>query len=115
MITSNQLSEDNRSLIEQVRRDAVMWGILISERSSKERSPGDMAYSNKDYILNPLLSPYFSISYRKKQKCELVDMQVIDMFQPIPDKTLSKMRQDIINDRSYYKQLNLWEIGNGIV
>lgn len=112
---SNQLTEENRSLIEQIFRDAVMWGILISERSNKERNPGDMAYSNKDYILNPLLSPYFSISYRKKQKCELLDMQVIDMFQPIPDRTLSKMRQDIINNISYYKQLNLWEIGNETV
>ena len=92
-----------------------MWGILISEKSNKERNPGDMAYSNKDYILNPLLSPYFSISYRKKQKCELLDMQVIDMFQPIPDRTLSKMRQDIINNVRHYKQLNLWEIGNETV
>ena len=112
---SNQLTEEDRSIIEQVFRDAVMWGILISERSNKERSPGDMAYFNKDYILNPLLSPYFSISYRKKQKCELLDMQVIDMFQPISDRTLNKMRQDIINEIIYYKQLNLWEIGNGIV
>ena len=112
---SNQLTEKNRFLIEKIFRDAVMWGILISEKSNKERNPGDMAYSNKDYILNPLLSPYFSISYRKKQKCELLDMQVIDMFQPIPDRTLSKMRQDIINNVRHYKQLNLWEIGNETV
>ena len=59
---SNQLTEEDRSIIEQVFRDAVMWGILISERSNKERSPGDMAYFNKDYILNPLLSPYFKVN-----------------------------------------------------
>ena len=42
-------------------------------------------------------------------------MQVNDMFKTISDRTLNKMRQDIINDIIYYKQLNLWEIGNGIV
>ena len=102
-------------LIEQVFKDAVMWGILISEKSTKERGPEDMVYSNKDYILNPLLAPYFSISYRKKQKCELLDINVIEMFRQIPNKALKEMYEDIKNNISDYKQLNLWEIENGIV
>lgn len=47
-------------------RESEKWGILIIKDSTKEKSTFETGLS--EYILNPIYSPKFSISYRKGRK-----------------------------------------------
>ncbi len=48
---------------------SVTYGVFESERSTKNRSGSDVPIENEDFHLHPILTPYFNISWRKKQKC----------------------------------------------
>lgn len=66
-ITSGKkpLDFDTKELLSE----AVKWSVLYEEKSTKQKStstPDDV-----EYVLNPIYSPYFNISYRKKRKLEL--------------------------------------------
>lgn len=56
------LSENTQSLL----LEALIWSVLIEQKSTKSKS--DDTLEEKDYLLHPVLSPYFGISYRKKRK-----------------------------------------------
>jgi len=56
------ISED----ISEFLNEAVKWSILFEERPTKIKSQHDSEL--KEYILNPIYSPYFLISYRKMRK-----------------------------------------------
>ncbi|MEK0161903.1 hypothetical protein WLQ65_22625 [Pseudoalteromonas piscicida] len=45
---------------------AKMWSVLYEEKDTKNKGAGDLENSN--YFPNPIFTPYFGISYRKKRK-----------------------------------------------
>jgi hypothetical protein len=49
--------------------EALKWSILFIEKSTKDKSESSTEFN--EYILNPIYSPYFHISYRKKRKITL--------------------------------------------
>ncbi|ENU94245.1 hypothetical protein F971_00142 [Acinetobacter vivianii] len=57
--------------------EAVKWGIVYQTKATKEKDPNGFI-PFYDYVLNPIFSPHFYISYRKKRKtgftCEQVKM-----------------------------------------
>ena len=57
--------------------------------------------------MNPVLAPYFSISYRKKQKCELREDEIFHMLEPMPNTDLNKLAAKL-SDES--RQLSIWEM-----
>lgn len=49
--------------------EATKWSVLIENKATKKKSTNDADII--DYVLNPIYSPYFIISYRKMRRIEL--------------------------------------------
>ena len=64
------LSEEAKELLVQ----AKIWSVLYEEHDTKNKSNYDLAQT--DVVPNPIFSPYFGISYRKKRKLTLSAAQV---------------------------------------
>lgn len=64
------LSEEAKELLVQ----AKIWSVLYEEQDTKNKSNYDLAQT--DVVPNPIFSPYFGISYRKKRKLTLSAAQV---------------------------------------
>ena len=64
------LTEETNELI----RQAKIWSIFYEEKYTKNKSDYDLAQT--DIIPNPIFSPYFRISYRKKKKITLTSNQM---------------------------------------
>ena len=90
MLTREQTDE----LID-VLHDATVWGILIPFKATKIKNPGDIVFDGKDYMLHPILAPFFKISYRKKQKCELRDEDVYFMLKPGTRQEIDRISKEI--------------------
>jgi hypothetical protein len=64
-VTEGSLTDDDYAIL----REAVKWSVLFEEEGTKKKQ--DYQPDTSDYILAPIYSPYFHISYRKKRKIEL--------------------------------------------
>lgn len=62
---SRLLSHEELNFIEEAKKHSIL--IESSETKTKSKIGLDIV----DYLLNPIYSPYFNISYRKKRKIEL--------------------------------------------
>jgi hypothetical protein len=65
------VSEGNSSLgtfEQQFLSEAVKWSVLFEEKGTKKKDV--TAAEGVEYVLNPIYSPYFHISYRKRRKLE---------------------------------------------
>jgi hypothetical protein len=49
--------------------EAVKWSVLFEERGTKKKNATEA--EGVEYVLNPIYSPYFHISYRKRRKLDL--------------------------------------------
>lgn len=59
-------------------REAEKWSVLFLGRETKMKSAGAI---DIDYILNPIFSPYFQISFRKKRSLPVSAAQLIGMLE----------------------------------
>ena len=50
-------------------KESLKWSVLRSEQETKVKN--DISTTGEEWILNPIYSPYFNISYRKRRKLEL--------------------------------------------
>lgn len=66
--------------IKKAIRLSVTSGVLEAERSTKKRSASDVPIEDEDFHLHPILTPYFQISWRKKQKCSFTLDEVNDFL-----------------------------------
>lgn len=62
---ASDFSSEDRFLLEE----AVKWGVLKTSESTKNKSSS--AITDYEYILNPIYSPFFFITYRKNRKIEI--------------------------------------------
>ncbi|PTV50780.1 hypothetical protein [Acinetobacter pittii] len=60
--------------------DAVKWGIVYQTKATKEKDVNNFI-SLYDYVLNPIFSPHFYISYRKKRKIKISASEVNMLFE----------------------------------
>lgn len=60
-------------------KEAEKWSVLFLEEETKVKSVTQ--FVSGDYVLNPVYSPYFNITFRKKRKVELStdDLEVLVM------------------------------------
>jgi len=91
-IAAGELSEKlNRYLLE-----AEKWSVLFLSRETKMKTLGVIGL---DYTLNPIFSPYFQISYRKKRSLHFNTSQLLQMFegdQQVRDALVRELgKQDI--------------------
>jgi len=50
-------------------KEAIKWSVLFEHTDTKRK--GDYQVNSVEYVLNPIYTPYFFISYRKKRRLEL--------------------------------------------
>ena len=93
-ITVSKMSNEQTQELKAILRDAVVWGVLIPSKANKIKNKGDIVFDGRDYMLHPIFAPYFKISYRKRQKCELRDVDIYSMFQP---KSRKELRKEVKN------------------
>lgn len=102
--TTKLLEEAKIDELKAVLHDAIMWGVLLPSKANKIKNLGDIVFDGRDYTLHPILAPYFKISYRKRQKCELKDIDTYAMMYPTSSKEIRTISRDIQEE---YIQLEL--------
>ncbi|MEF8711652.1 MAG: hypothetical protein V5B38_23635 [Candidatus Accumulibacter propinquus] len=73
-LSSGDLNDNLRMYI----CEAEKWSVLYVGRETKMKSTGSI---DVDYILNPIFSPYFQISFRKKRSLPISAAQLLGMLE----------------------------------
>lgn len=109
-ITVSKMENEQTEELKAILRDAVVWGVLIPSKANKIKNKGDIVFDGRDYMLHPIFAPYFKISYRKRQKCELRDVDIYSMLQPKSRKELRKELKNISNqlNEEYHQEELKW-------
>ena len=76
---------------------AVIYGVFEVSRSTKITGSSDVPVEDEDYHLHPILTPYFQISWRKKQKCRFTVDQ-INTFLFGSDERVSKLLTSYLSE-----------------
>ena len=58
--------------------EAEKWSVISTEKGTKKKIASDL--ESLEYVLNPIYSPYFHISYRKKRKLEMRASEVTTLI-----------------------------------
>ena len=66
------------NMTQQLLNEALIWSVLIETESTKTKSSDNL--EEKDYLLHPILSPYFGISHRKKRKVKFSIDEIEKIF-----------------------------------
>ena len=64
--------------VQKLLNEALVWSVFIPNRSTKNKTDTDIEHI--DYLLHPVLSCHFGISYRKKRKIKLTPYQLKTIF-----------------------------------
>ncbi|EAQ96149.2 ATP-binding protein [Congregibacter litoralis] len=67
---------DSNSELAPVIREAEKWSILYQQKETKMKSVGA---TDSDYVLNPIFSPFYQVSYRKKRSTQLSARDILIM------------------------------------
>lgn len=102
-VTHFGIKEDESPLTdddEKFFKEAEKWGVLQPIESTKNKSSASAAIY--DYVLNPVYSPFFLISYRKGRKIEIDSATIRQMYlvgeAAITAEVRKKMRLSEIGD-----------------
>jgi len=76
------ITDENKALareqIEELLSEGNIWSVVYTQRDTKNKSSSDR--KTLDYILNPIYSPYFGISYRRKRKLTLTSQEFLTII-----------------------------------
>lgn len=64
--------------VKEILNEALVWSVLIEQKGTKSKSTDNLEFN--DYILHPVLAPYFGISHRKKRKIKFTKGEVETIF-----------------------------------
>jgi hypothetical protein len=70
-VTRGQAIDDSDA---EFLREAVKWSVLFEEEATKVKD--DYQPDDFEYVLNPIYSPYFHISYRKRRRIEITSKEL---------------------------------------
>jgi hypothetical protein len=76
-------------------KESLKWSVLRSEQETKVKN--DISTTGEEWVLNPIYSPYFNISYRKRRKLELTADEVTILIRGSYDERRSLLSR-------YYKK-----------
>jgi energy-coupling factor transporter ATP-binding protein EcfA2 len=85
--------------------EAEKWSVLFVSQETKMKSIGAI---NNDYILNPVFSPYFQISFRKKRSLQISTNDLLFMFEGDQTQRDSLVREFRKGDLKYAQQVDLF-------
>jgi len=120
----NHFSIDRRESIGENYRESeikkaiqlsVTYGVFEAKKSTKNRRGSDVPIEDEDFHLHPILTPYFQISWRKKQKCRFTIQEVNDFLfgnDEYVTEILEKYRQKTNNKPASQEnqQLSLFDL-----
>ncbi|WP_444979074.1 ORC-CDC6 family AAA ATPase [Azotobacter vinelandii] len=95
-VTHFGIKEDEDGLTEEDEKffkEAEKWGVLKAIESTKNKSSASAAIY--DYVLNPIYSPFFLISYRKGRKIEIETSALRQMYQNGEAAITSELRKQL--------------------
>lgn len=87
---TGKLSDEEEKQLNEIFKIATMWGLLLEENANKLRRTETYRYDDKLFVLHPILSVHYEISYRRKQKVDLKDTDIMDLM-TIPEKTINRL------------------------
>lgn len=73
-LAGGEISEKLRNYL----YEAEKWSVLFISRETKMKATGSIS---SDYILNPIFSPYFQISFRKKRSLQVSATQLLQILE----------------------------------
>lgn len=76
---------------EEFLSEAVKWSVLFEEPETKKKM--DMLQSGIQWVLNPIYSPYFRITYRKGRKLDLTTDELITLIRGSYDQRRALLRE----------------------
>lgn len=90
--------------------EAIKWSVLIEHKETKKKE--DYQPESMEYVLNPIYSPYFHISYRKKRKLEISTENLICLIRGSVDEYTKlikyyKSKWAVQNEAMVYPLFNL--------
>ena len=91
IIATNDIDEKEREKIRRVLKVAVMWGLLIQIPANKIKGPTNYSSDGRLYIIHPIFSVYYKISYRRKQKIDISDRVLYEILSPVNGTYLRKL------------------------
>lgn len=75
--------EDTDTKIQEIIKEATKWSILVENEAKRVKSLG--TYIN-EYMLNPIYSAAFNISYRKMRGCQIQSRELKIMYEGSKDE-----------------------------
>lgn len=84
--SSDLIFDDTRFL-----REATKWSVLFEHKVTKQKQ--EHLPETTEYVLNPIYSPYFHISYRKKRRLELRGEDIICLIRGSYDEVSALLRR----------------------
>ncbi len=64
--------------VKEILNESLVWTVLIEQKGTKSKSTDNLELN--DYVLHPVLAPYFGISHRKKRKLKFSKGEVETIF-----------------------------------
>lgn len=98
IVATGELKAENNKYVSDVLKNAVIWGIFTEDKSNKIKNQWGYSYDDKDYVLHPIYTVYFGISYRKKQKTEIDDKEIVQMFNPVSNSMITQITNRVLDD-----------------
>ncbi|MFX6709082.1 hypothetical protein ABTH16_15390 [Acinetobacter baumannii] len=99
--------DDNDAKIQEIIKEATKWSILVEYEAKRVKTLG--TYIN-EFMLNPIYSAAFNISYRKKRGCQIQSNELKIMYEGSKEERdkLIRLKSSSITDFSN-KQVGLFD------
>lgn len=91
IVATKDIDDEERKKINRVLKVAVMWGLLIQIPANKIKGPTNYSSDGRLYIIHPIFSVYYKISYRRKQKIDISDRVFFEVLSPVNGTYLRKL------------------------
>lgn len=114
---SNEFSQKDFESVKQVLNTAMKWGVLLSNKTTKEKNEYNNTDEDIDYVMHPIFTPYFKISARRKQKCVFSYEEIkcfLDENTKGIERILKKYHRNIkfLNEKYDDNQISLFEVND---
>lgn len=76
---SGSFTTEQQITVDSMLAKARVWSVLYEDKDTKNKGADDT--ESVDYIPNPIYSPYFGISYRKKRKLTFTAQEFMDILE----------------------------------
>lgn len=88
---------------EYILRELVKWSVVFESKLTKQKG----LESGSEYMFNPIYSPYFTISYRKRRRIEFSVEEFMTLISDDKKGFLNVLKRFVSKTSSYVKSVEL--------